>query len=119
MISIARMVGLEIDSTFAFQGSRWLGDVAPQRLSAVMQRDLAAAKDKAIERRRIESAVTPGMRYEKGWPKRVLSDEEATLLARVRRTVAALIPIAAKYLERQAIHERYAELLSERARKAN
>jgi 3'-phosphoadenosine 5'-phosphosulfate sulfotransferase (PAPS reductase)/FAD synthetase len=112
-----RMVGLEIDSTFAFQGSRWLGDVAPQLLSAAMQRDLAAAKQKAMARMRIESAVTKEMRYVKGWPTRMLSDDEARTLAQVRRSVAALMPIDAQYLDVAAIHGRYAELMTIRAQR--
>jgi 3'-phosphoadenosine 5'-phosphosulfate sulfotransferase (PAPS reductase)/FAD synthetase len=114
-----RMVALEIVSTFAFQGTRWLGDVAPALLSPGMRHALVLAKQKAARRIAVESAVTSGMRYEKGWPKRLLTEAEAELLARVRQTVAALIPIEAQYLEPPAIHRRYAELINERVRKAS
>ena len=42
-----RMVSLEIRSSFAFQGARWLGDIAPQLLVREDRRRLAAAKARA------------------------------------------------------------------------
>lgn len=48
------MVGLECRSTFAFQGGRWLGDVAHHLLSAEMQDAFATAKDNAARRRAAE-----------------------------------------------------------------
>lgn len=41
------MVDLERRSTFAFQGSRWLSDIAPLLLGAPLCDSLAIAKEKA------------------------------------------------------------------------
>jgi len=80
-----RMVQLEIESGFAFQGSRWLGDVAPHLLTPEMRAAHAAAKEKAARRVLIEKRVTKPMLYVKGWPLRMLTDDEASILAGVRR----------------------------------
>jgi hypothetical protein len=78
------MVQLEIESGFAFQGSRWLGDVAPHLLTPEMRAAHAAAKEKAARRVLIEKRVTKPMLYVKGWPLRMLTDDEASILAGVR-----------------------------------
>lgn len=108
-----RQVALEIASTFAFQGSRWLGDVAPQLLPDEMRHALLAAKQKASLRKAIESQLTPPMLFVKGWPTRMLTDDEAAILASVRREVSSLIGIEAKYLDVASIHDRYAELMEQ------
>ncbi|WP_331373794.1 phosphoadenosine phosphosulfate reductase family protein [Sinorhizobium chiapasense] len=113
-----RMVGLEIDSTFAFQGSRWLGDVAPHLLSKEMREAHAQAKARAEERVVLEKAITSDMRYVKGWPTRMLTDDEADVLALVRRSVSKLVGIEADYLTRGSIHSRYEALIAERERRA-
>jgi hypothetical protein len=51
------LVELEAESTFAFQGARWLGDVAPSLLSEELRSRLLDAKATAEERRRIESVI--------------------------------------------------------------
>ena len=107
-----RMVDLEIASTFAFQSGRWLGDVAPHLLSDTQRAGLTAAKRKAEKRIAAESRITKGMLYVKGWPTRMLTDGEAELLAHVRREVSSLVGIDAAYLNRAAIHARYAELMA-------
>lgn len=115
-----RQVDLEIASTFAFQGSRWLGDVAPQVLTGLQVVRLAEAKRKAARRVALESQITKPMLYVKGWPTRMLTDDEAQILASVRRGVSALIGIEAGYLTVPEIHRRYAELMeaNEARRKA-
>ena len=60
-----RMVKLEIDSSFAFQGSRWLGDIASRVLSEGMREELQNAKHRAIMRRDIEGQITKPMLYVK------------------------------------------------------
>ena len=109
-----RMVRLECASTFAFQGSRWLADAAPHLLSAGLARDVAAAKERATARRAAESRVTKGMLYAKGWPTRMLTDAEADVLADVRREVSGIVGIEAGFVDREAIHGRYAELIAAR-----
>lgn len=107
-----RMVALEIASTFAFQGSRWLGDVAPHLLSDEKRSDLLAAKLRGSVRIAAEKQITKGMLYVKGWPTRMLTDDEAQLLAGVRNKVSGLLNIAARCLDVPSIHARYAELMA-------
>ena len=112
-----RMVALETASTFAFQGSRWLGDIAPQLLDAQALGALALAKDKAARRVALEKTIPQELLYVKGWPSRMLTDREAELLAGVRSQVSAMLGIEASYLDAQSIHGRYEELLSASARR--
>lgn len=113
-----QMVQLEIDSSFAFQGARWLGDVAPHLLSSGMAKGLAFAKNRAALRKQIEAQITKPMLYVKGWPTRMLTDAEANLMASVRRQVSDLYGFSADCLDVSSIHERYAFLLEEKTRKA-
>lgn len=112
-----RMVGLEIRSTFAFQGARWLGDIAPQLLDATARDHLATAKANAAIRQSHERRITREMLYVKGWPTRLLTDGEADLLAEVRNEINDLFGFQSSCLDRQSIHARYAELIHERERR--
>lgn len=112
-----QMVQLEIDSGFAFQGARWLGDIAPHIQPAEMREALHLAKHKAQLRKEIESTITKPMLYVKGWPTRMLTDDEAEILAAARSKVSTLYGFASKHLTVDSIHERYAALLEEKARK--
>lgn len=111
------MVQLEINSSFAFQGSRWLGDIAPHLLTEAMQRDLASAKERATLRKEIESRITKPMLYVKGWPTRMLTDDEAEILASVRGKVTELYGFKSSRLTVETIHQRYADLLEEKSQK--
>lgn len=113
-----QMVDLESRSTFAFQGARWLGDIAPHLLSRDARDALAAAKELARRRVEAERRITRPMLYVKGWPTRMLSDDEADLLAEARGTVSNLLGLNARYLDREAIHGRYAMLLEGRTGRA-
>jgi len=108
------MVEMEAASTFGFQGSRWLADVAPHLLSDGLRGTVLRAKEKATERVALEKLITKEMLYVKGWPTRMLTDAEAATLAKVRRAVSDLIGLSAGYLDVPTIHGRYAELMSER-----
>lgn len=107
-----RMVDLEIASTFAFQGNKWLGDIRPDVLGAQRAQALADAKIKALSRIAIEAKITRGMRYVSGWPTRMLTDAEASILAEARRRIGSLLNIKPLYLDVEAIHGRYAELMA-------
>ncbi|EPE99515.1 phosphoadenosine phosphosulfate reductase domain-containing protein [Rhizobium grahamii] len=109
-----RMIGLECDSSFAFQGSRWLGDVAPQLLTSDLHERLIVAKSTALWRTQAEARITEGMLYVKGWPTRMLTDAEADILAGVRAEIGALFGIECAFLDRESIHDRYAELMRQR-----
>lgn len=113
-----RMVRLEINSGFAFQGSRWLGDIAPEILTGQMRDELAAAKAKASQRASIEKQITKDMLYVSGWPLRMLTNDEAEILASVRQQVSALYRFNSDCLDVDSIHGRYADLLAEKTRKA-
>jgi 3'-phosphoadenosine 5'-phosphosulfate sulfotransferase (PAPS reductase)/FAD synthetase len=110
-----RLVSLEIRSSFAFQGARWLGDIAPGLLDAADRDRLAAAKARANARIEAERLITPAMLYVRGWPTRMLTDDEADTLASVRRSVTKLYGFQFRCLERTSIHNSYGDLLAVRA----
>lgn len=113
------MVDLEIESTFAFQGARWLGDVAPHLLTQERRTALAEAKERARRRNEIEARIPAHLLYSAGWPTVMPSYEEADLLAGVRVEVAKIIGFPVRYTTAEAVLERYQELMTERdARKA-
>lgn len=112
-----RMVALEIVSAFAFQCDRWLGDIAPHLLDRNIANRLIRAKERAAQRMAAEARITPAMLYVHGWPTRMLTDAEADILASVRREMSGLFGFQSRHLDRQAIHERYSQLLAERAAK--
>lgn len=108
-----RIVDLEIASTFAFQGNRWLGDVrpdllGPERLSAFQNTKIAA-----LRRVTIEAKITKPMRYVSGWPTRMLTDAEAEILAIARQSMGTLFGIKPLYLDVPSIHGRYADLMAQ------
>ena len=112
------LVELEAESTFAFQGARWLGDVAPSLLSEELRSRLIDAKAKAEERRRIESAIPDHLLYVKGWPTAVPTRAEAELIAGVRRKMNALMGLDMNYLSAESVLTRYRELIAASGAKA-
>lgn len=106
------LVDLEIASSFSFQSSRWLGDVAPQLLSTEQLTGLEEAKRKARERERVEQRVPAHLLYKSGWPTAMPTRSEAVLLSEVRRSVADIMHIEIFYREPDAILARYTELMS-------
>lgn len=111
------MVELEIASAFAFQGNRWLGDVAPQLLDQEQRDALEAAKRLAAKREAIEAQIPEHLLYERGWPKVMPTSEEAELLCRVRREIAALYEIEVSCTEPAVLSGRYADLMVQKAAK--
>jgi 3'-phosphoadenosine 5'-phosphosulfate sulfotransferase (PAPS reductase)/FAD synthetase len=107
-----RMVDLEIASSFGFQGARWLGDVAPEILTTEQRAGLTGSKRRAAVRVAAEAQISKGMLYVKGWPTRMLTDTEATILASVRMIVSSTIGFTAEHLSVAGIHRRYAELMA-------
>ena len=112
------MVGLEIASTFAFQGSSWLADIAPQLLDAETLAALAVAKQRAVTRAQIEARIPEHLLYTEDWPTVMPTLAEAELLAEVRCAIAALLGLDVKYTDAATIIARYAELMAENAVKA-
>lgn len=105
------MVDLEIASTFAFQDSGWLGDLAPQLLSAAQRQGLIEAKRRARAREAIEREIPPHLLYTRGWPTCMPTHDEARLLARVRRCIGEMLDIEVSYTDADSILTRYAKLM--------
>ncbi len=109
------MVAIEAASTFAFQGQRWLADVAPHLLPASLQTAVARAKLAAAGRVAVEAEIPAHLLYTAGWPTQLPTPAEAALLASVRSRVAALVGIEVDYTTAEAVVARYEALLAARA----
>jgi 3'-phosphoadenosine 5'-phosphosulfate sulfotransferase (PAPS reductase)/FAD synthetase len=108
------LVDLEARSSFAFQGNRWLGDVAPHLLHPVLRDRLLQAKVAAVLRQAAEAHLPKHLLYTAGWPSSVPNLAEARLIARVRRDVRDVVGIDAHFLTGEDVRARYAELLAQR-----
>lgn len=111
------LVELEIESTFGFQGNRWLADVAPHLLTHDQRLAVVDAKERALLRQRAEAKIPKHLLYMKGWPTTVISAQDADLLAGVRREVADLLNLKVGYLTGDEVANRYSELLLEKTLK--
>jgi 3'-phosphoadenosine 5'-phosphosulfate sulfotransferase (PAPS reductase)/FAD synthetase len=109
-----RMVELEAESAFAFQGGRWLGDLAPHLLSTDLRERVAKGKLIAVERNAVEAELPKHLLYTAGWPSGMPTDDEADLIASVRQRVATLMGLNAGYLTAAQVKARYEELLAKR-----
>lgn len=109
-----RQVALEARSTFAFQGSKWLGDVAPHLLTPDLAAGLVRAKAGAAERVRLEKLIPKELLFLKGkpWPSRLPTAVEAAALAETRRQVGALLGIEVKYQDAVSVMARYESLMA-------
>lgn len=109
------MVGLEAASSFAFQGNRWLGDVAPHLLDETLTMALAKAKEAAQRRQIAEARIPKSLQFDgKGWPSRIPTVGEAEMLAEVRLDVGNAIGLPVRFTTAAAVIERYEQLLDER-----
>lgn len=110
-----RLSQLEARSTFGFQGEkRWLADVRPDLLPSDLKGEIAEAKVKAAARKASEGRLSKDMLFVSGWPVRMLTDDEADILAGVRREISDLLDIPTPFTDRASIHDRYAELIVKR-----
>lgn len=109
------MVDLEIASGFAFQGSRWLGDVAPHLLDGAQRTALADAKKIAERRKAAQKRIPKHLLYTQGWPNVMPTRDEAELLASVRSEVAEAIGIVVSCTDADSILDRYASLMAKKA----
>ncbi|MCT8162860.1 MULTISPECIES: phosphoadenosine phosphosulfate reductase family protein [Pseudomonas] len=105
-----QMVDLEIDSTFAFQSNKWLGDVNQTLLSSETKDRLELAKAAAARRKVLEAGIPNHLRFEKQWPTCIPSLQEASLLAEIRIEVAAGIGLNIKCTDATSVIQRYEEL---------
>jgi 3'-phosphoadenosine 5'-phosphosulfate sulfotransferase (PAPS reductase)/FAD synthetase len=109
------MVDLEIASTFAFQGSSWLGDEAPHLLTDVQREGLRLAKQRAAARVAHEAWIPKHLVYAKGWPTVMPTIEEAGTIAQMRREVAALLDVTVQFTTAETVLWRYRYLMADNA----
>lgn len=107
-----QMVELEAMSTFAFQGNRWLADVAPHLLTAELRQCVEISKAKANERQAIEANIPKHLLFTSGWPRVMPTVSEARLLAGVRKRISELLGFEADYLSADSILRRYETLIA-------
>jgi len=105
------MVELEAESTFAFQGNRWLADVAPEWLPDDLRERIVIAKQNALKRQALEATIPEHLLYTDGWPTALPTAAEARLIADVRESVSALLKLNSRYLTAGEVMERYRTLL--------
>jgi hypothetical protein len=103
---------LEAASTFSFQPTRWLGDVAPHWLTGELRQAVIVAKATARRREAAEAKIPQHLLYTEGWPRTVPTLAEASLLSDVRREVASAVGIEVGYTEPLEVIRRFEELLS-------
>jgi 3'-phosphoadenosine 5'-phosphosulfate sulfotransferase (PAPS reductase)/FAD synthetase len=108
------LVAIEILSSYSFQETRWLGDIAPHLLSEEMLSGLEEAKRRAVLREAAEARIPKHMLYSKGWPTSKPSFDEACLLAEVRAEVAQVLGLTIHYTDPDAILDRYDELIEQK-----
>ena len=112
------MVELEAVSTFAFQGNRWLADVAPQLLSVELRERIDVAKRKATQRVAAEKEIPKHLLFTAGWPSVMPTPSEADVLASVRRRVADAVGLQIGVTTGAAVIERYRDLMTLRSERA-
>lgn len=104
-----RMCELELESGFAFQGTRWLTSLAPELVHDGQLR-LLEAKERMLLRRDHEQWLPPHLQFTKGWPNRVPTVNEAESLAFMRQQVCRLYGWESPYLTTTTVRDRYQEL---------
>lgn len=105
------MVELEARSTFSFQDSGWLGDVAPHLLADELRARLEAAKAKAARREELESRIPRHLLYVKGWPVCVPTWEEARVIGEVRGEIGEMLGLGVGYTSAASVIDRIQELM--------
>lgn len=115
------LCSLEIESAFSYT-SKWLSDLAPHLLTEGQRAARVRSKRIAEARERAEAGIPKHLLFANdgglhGWPQTLPTDEEALVIARVRRTVARLYGIKVKYTTAKEVLARYAELIEEKAAK--
>ena len=105
------LVGLEAASTFPFQQTRWLGDVAPHWLTEELRQAVIVAKAGTRRREAAEAKIPQHLLYTEGWPRTIPTPAEASLLCDIRREVANAVGIQVGYTEPLEVIRRYEELL--------
>jgi 3'-phosphoadenosine 5'-phosphosulfate sulfotransferase (PAPS reductase)/FAD synthetase len=105
------LVGLEAVSTFPFQQTHWLADVAPHCLTEELRQAVIVAKVGTRRREAAEAKIPHHLLYTEGWPGTIPTPAEASLLCDIRREVASAVGIQVGYTEPLDVIRRYEELL--------
>ncbi len=109
--ALLHLVDLEASSTFSFQPGRWLADTDPRLLPDDLARRIGTAKADAAERRRLEAAMPPELRYVRGWPPRIPTHDEAAIIAASRAPILARHDLSNLYPTANAVRARFADLI--------
>jgi 3'-phosphoadenosine 5'-phosphosulfate sulfotransferase (PAPS reductase)/FAD synthetase len=102
---------LEIVSTFSFQDSQWLSDVAPELLTEDQRQRLPLSKEAGQLREQIESVIPKHLLYVKGWPVVMPTMAEAQMLADIRKRTGEIMGLPVKYTTALDVWNRYDELM--------
>lgn len=108
------LVGIEAMSGFSFQPGRWLADIAPRLLPSGLTAAVERGKAKSEERRRIEAAMPPDLRFLKGAPPRVPTIAEAARIAAARMVILCQHGLANLYPDAAAVQARFEALIAVR-----
>lgn len=110
------LVDLEARSTFAFQGSYWLADVAPHLLDAPTIEAVRQAKAFAKERQALEALIPKHLLFTavkgKPVPQALPTPAEAKMLADVRRAILPMFGAPLRHVDPDAVVGRYAQLIA-------
>ena len=109
------LVAMEATSTFSFQPGRWLADVTPHLLGPSLRRDIFQAKRDSAERRAIEAAMPPGLRFVKGRPPRLPTLVEAQMVTEARTQILSWHGLENHFPDANSVRQRFADLLDMRA----
>lgn len=113
------LVDIEAKSTFSFQQQRWLGDIAPDLIRPALWADLERGKVRAAERRNLEDRLPANLRYVKGWPQRIPTLAEASVILSTRSAILAVHGKTSPYDTPALVRDRIAELFhAERVKEA-
>ena len=74
--------------------------------------DLKARPDPKVERRRLEAAMPPDLRYVKGWSPRIPTIEEAGIIAASRAPILSRHGLADLYPNAGAVRDRFSDLIA-------
>jgi hypothetical protein len=87
-------------------------------LPAVLLRDIGCAKLRAHERRTLEAAMPPELRFVKGSPPRMPSLAEAALIAKARAPILTHHGLADYFPDATSVQARFADLLAAKAERS-
>lgn len=110
--AFVHLVALEARSTFSFQPGRWLADSARHLLTGTLAADIERAKHAACERRQLESTMPPDLRFQRGWPPRLPTPDEATRIAAARAPILQRHRLENRFPTGQTVIARFADLIA-------